>query len=176
MLNIDFKQIDYLQTGNAKQRLAYRTLTDNNILDILYEFDPILVGTIPINIDIENSDLDIICYIVDREYFKQHIERNFDHYSEFKIWENNTLQHHAVVASFQTDDFEIEIFGQNVPTSQQNAYRHMIIEHQLLIQNGKEFRNKVIELKQKGMKTEPAFAHILGLEGNPYEALLRLES
>ncbi|MCK3686004.1 DUF4269 domain-containing protein [Maribellus sp. YY47] len=34
----------------------------------------------------------------------------------------------AVVASFMMDNVKIEIFGQNVSTREQNAYRHMIIE------------------------------------------------
>ncbi|HRF37192.1 MAG TPA: DUF4269 domain-containing protein, partial [Saprospiraceae bacterium] len=58
----------------------------------------------------------------------------------------------------------------------QNAYRHLLIEARLLEERGPEFRQQIIELKQQGVKTEPAFARLLGLEGDAYEALLRLES
>ncbi|MGV2488720.1 UNVERIFIED_CONTAM: DUF4269 domain-containing protein, partial [Bacillus mycoides] len=58
---MNFDNIEYLQHGNNRQRQAYSILTNNQILSKLKQFDPILVGTIPINIDIENSDLDIIC-------------------------------------------------------------------------------------------------------------------
>lgn len=37
-------------------------MSQYQIMEILQEFDPILVGTFPINIDIETSDLDIICH------------------------------------------------------------------------------------------------------------------
>ncbi|MNO76159.1 hypothetical protein D3C76_672280 [compost metagenome] len=37
------------------------------------------------------------------------------------------------------------------------------------------FRERIILLKTSGWKTEPAFAKALGLEGDPYEALLELE-
>ncbi len=81
-----------------------------------------------------------------------------------------------MVANFKVDSFEIEIFGQNIPSERQNAYRHMLIEHKLIIERGENFRQKIIELKQKGFKTEPAFAILLGLEGNPYIELLKYES
>lgn len=44
------------------QQKAYQVITDHAILEKLAQYNPILVGTIPINIDIEESDLDIICY------------------------------------------------------------------------------------------------------------------
>ncbi|MGL5579695.1 MAG: DUF4269 domain-containing protein, partial [Cetobacterium sp.] len=39
-----------------------------------------------------------------------------------------------------------------------------------------KFRQKIIELKKDGMKTEPAFAFLLKLEGNPYDKILELEN
>lgn len=81
-----------------------------------------------------------------------------------------------VVANFFIDDFEIEIFGQNIPTKEQFAYRHLIIEHQLLNEYGEEFRKQIIELKKQGYKTEPAFGLALGLTGDPYFELLKFES
>lgn len=141
-------------------------------MEKLKSFDPILVGTIPICIDIENSDLDIICYANNLPAFKQSIETLFGNEKELKIWERTERNGQAVVANFIADNFIIEIFGQAIPSKQQNAYRHMLIEHQLLVENGEEFRQDIIKLKQEGYKTEPAFAVLLGLKGDPYKALL----
>lgn len=69
-MNINFDNIEYLQRGNNRQQQAYSTLMSNFILEKLKYFDPILVGTIPINIDIEGSDLDIICCFSDKQEFK----------------------------------------------------------------------------------------------------------
>ena len=68
---------------------------------------------------------------------------------------------------------EIEIFGQNVPTELQNGYKHMIIEDKILQSRDENFRLEIIKLKQNGYKTEPAFAFLLGLNGDPYAELLK---
>jgi hypothetical protein len=172
---IAFEDISYLQQGTSRQRAAYHTLTAHGLLSALESYDPILVGTIPINIDIETSDLDIICYWQQKLLFIQHLQERFNHYPAFSIWEQSTRSGEAVVASFQVEDFEVEVFGQNIPTQEQYAYRHLIIEEILLQQKGNDFRQQVIALKQQGLKTEPAFAQLLGLTGDPYAALLTLE-
>lgn len=170
---INFLNISYLKTGNPKQIKAYHTLTDNGILSKLEAFSPILVGTIPINIDIEGSDLDIICYVQNEEEFKHNLKLYFGQERDFSISENKKYQ--SIKANFFIDGFEIEIFGQNTPTQKQNAYRHMITEYKLLLENDENFRQEIIELKKQGYKTEPAFAKLLGLEGDPYKALLNYE-
>ena len=58
-----FESIEYLKNGNSRQVQSYKILKSINIFNILKEFNPILVGTIPIGIDIEKSDLDIVCQI-----------------------------------------------------------------------------------------------------------------
>jgi hypothetical protein len=52
----------------------------------------------------------------------------------------------------------------------------MIVEHNLLIKYGEVFRQYIIELKQKGHKTEPAFGIALDLTGDPYKELLKFET
>jgi len=50
----------------------------------------------------------------------------------------------------------------------------MLIEHKLLSTKGEKFRQDIIDLKNQGYKTEPAFAKLLGLGGDAYEELLKL--
>lgn len=167
-----FSNIEYLKNGNQKQRNAFKVLTQHKILSNLAEFDPILVGTIPINIDIENSDLDIICYWKNKASFIEKIIFFFEKEAEFNIREVFINDRDSVVASFKIEDFEIEVFGQNIPTKDQNGYRHMLIENEILESKGNDFRSEIIKLKQNGYKTEPAFAFLLGLKGDPYTELL----
>ena len=170
-----FTNINYLQSGNARQQQAFRILTRHRVLEKLEAFDPILTGTIPIEIDIATSDLDIICYCPDLQAFRASVEAGFRDAPGFSMREKTTNGQACVVANFELDGFPIELFGQNVPTRQQNAYRHMLVEHRILQERGADFRQQVIALKQQGVKTEPAFAQLMGLEGDPYAALLQME-
>lgn len=171
---INFLDISYLQSGNERQQKAYQVLTDKQVLEKLSPYHPIVVGTIPINIDIENSDLDIIFQVSDKDEFIVHVNTLFGNEKDFSISESINFE--ALKANFIINGLEIELFGQNTPTKQQNAYCHMLIEHKLLLEKGEEFRQEIIALKKQGYKTEPAFAKLLGIEGDAYEALLKLDS
>lgn len=170
---INFKDLSYLQTGNTKQQAAFTVLTQYRVLENLAAFDPILVGTIPINIDIENSDLDIICYWKNKSNFIDKVKKLFEKEDRFTIREDLINDQESVIANFFIDAFEIEIFGQNIPTEHQNGYKHMVIEHQILSSKDENFRLEIIKLKESGIKTEPAFGLLLGLEGNIYKELLK---
>lgn len=174
----DFRSLDYLQKGNSKQRAAYQCLKQARIFEGLHAFDPILVGTIPIEIDLPNSDLDIICYYPSAAQvstFRLLLLEQFAHYSNFTLQTGTTRQGAAIWVNFDLDSFEVEIFGQNIPVTEQHAYRHLCIEAALLEHYGADFRMAVLELKRRGVKTEPAFAQVLGLSGDPYEALLEVK-
>jgi hypothetical protein len=135
-----------------------------------------LAGTIPIEIDIESSDLDIICE-VDLEFEEDFLDdisfsRLIPTDVEVRI-ENIIINgEKSIVLNFTLDEFPVDIFGQNKPSIQQNAYRHMVAEHRILQERGEDFKHKIIELKKQGIKTEPAFGLLMELE-NPYEDLLK---
>lgn len=173
---MNFDTIEYLKEGTTRQREAYRVLTEHKVLAKLEPFTPILVGTIPINIDIETSDLDIVCYWTNKQAFSAVVRDRFGSEQAFRLREPSTPERDVVVANFRLDEFDIEIFGQNIPVKQQMGYRHMLIEHNLLLEHGETFREEIIALKRKGYKTEPAFGLLLGLQGDPYVELLAFEN
>lgn len=170
----NFKNIDYLKSGNFRQQEAYQELHELEIFEKLKKYDPILAGTIPIEIDLPESDLDIICSCENHTEFSKLLTELFGDQNEFKIHLKLHKGIESTIAKFKTEKFEIEIFGQNKPTDEQNAYRHMLIENKILIEKGAEFKSQIIKLKAQGLKTEPAFAKLLGLQGNPYDELLKL--
>lgn len=172
---IDFTHIGYLESGNLRQREAYRALLQTDISGRLCEFGPVLIGTIPIAIDIESSDLDIACCFRDESVFRAKLVSEFAMLDDFDI--ESLVMHNVktVVCRFRASGFVFEVFGQPIPVSEQFGYRHMLIEHAILSREGEKFREQIIRLKSEGMKTEPAFAQLLGINGDPYLGLLELE-
>ncbi|WP_347217938.1 DUF4269 domain-containing protein [Chryseobacterium sp.] len=164
-----------MKTGNDRQRRAYELLVKHRVFEKLKDYSPILAGTIPIEIDIEGSDLDLI-FEVDLKFEKDFLDdlmvsRCIPH--DVKVEYPIVNGEKCITLNFMLEGFPIEIFGQNKPTTLQNAYLHMIAEHKILQERGEGFKHKIIELKKQGIKTEPAFGILLSLE-NPYEDLLKL--
>ena len=169
-----FDTLDYLRTGTPRQQQAYGVLTQHALLDKLRAYTPLLAGTIPLAIDTEHSDLDILCCWTHKHGFVDSIIEHFSDELQFSLQEKIIDGHETVLATFEIDGFPVEVFGQNRPVKEQEGYRHLVIEYELLKIHGAAFRAAVIHLKKAGVKTEPAFAQVLGLEGDPYLALLDL--
>lgn len=126
----------------------------------LAPWKPTLVGTFPLGLQVEGSDLDIICEAYDLDAFVLQGQRVRD----------------ARVTRLSIDGMPVEVFAQPVPIERQLAFRHMVIEGRLLTVFGTPLRESVLALKRAGVKTEPAFAQVLGIPGDPYSQLLTLES
>lgn len=137
----------------------------------LAPYSPVLCGTIPISINVEGSDLDIIMEVYDFETFKQQAANLYGGYDKFVLKEKTIRNTPVIKANFEFGGFAFELFAQPQAIEQQYAYLHMLIEHHLLTRHP-HIRAEIIRLKESGIKTEPAFAQVFGLEGDPYEALL----
>ena len=148
-------------------------LERESIFGLLSEFDPVWAGTIPIGCSIEGSDIDIVCHADDIDAFMRRMEGLFGRREGFEARRRNAS---TAVCRFVCDGMPVEIFVSDVPSRQSNGYRHMEVERRVLALADGRFRNAVVELKRTGMKTEPAFARLLGLEGDAYESVLALES
>ena len=164
----DFTTIAYLLTGSPIQQRVHTIITRHRLMEKLAMFSPLLAGTFPLGIDIPGSDLDILCHFTDPDVFLESITTTFGNERNFSTRTNNG----RIVANSYLEEFPIELFGQNIPTTEQSGYRHLIVEEKILLEQGPAFKAQIIELKQTGTKTEPAFAQLLGLSGDPYLALL----
>lgn len=171
----DFTTIAYLKNGSVIQQRVYELLTQNRIMERLLDFEPILAGTFPIGLNVAGSDLDLVCRCTHVPVFEDHLYAEFGQLPSFRMYRSDAYEKTAVVAQFDLEDFPVEIFGQDLPSIEQNAYRHMCTEHAILQERGDAFRQQILELKQNGMKTEPAFGKLLQLH-DPYVALLDYET
>lgn len=176
MLPDSFDSIGYLEQGSKLQRSAYAALRRCGVMELLQKYDPVLVGTIPIHLSIADSDLDILCEVHDLDDFVRSMASWVKEHKEADIHQGFQAGIPYACIRFYEPPFVIEIFSQPVPVRRQNGYRHMLIEAKLLRLGGRELADRIRRLKQVGYKTEPAFAKLLSLEGDPYEALLQLEN
>ena len=174
---MDWQNLTYLLNGTKRQKEAYTVIHSLQVFETLKAFDPILVGTIPLNIDILGSDLDIICEVHDFPSFNALLHNCFGNYTGFRQVNYDIKEIQTTVTNFIFGEFEFEIFGQPIPTKQQNAYRHMVIEERLLTVGGFKAYQAIRNLKANGLKTEPAFVAYFQIEcDDPYLKILELES
>jgi len=172
----NWRDVRYLAQGTLRQQQALTALSNTRVLDVLVDFDPILAGTIPLDVDIDGSDLDIICCVPDAMHFATCVAEAFSGLEGYSLRRGNIHGDYTTLAGFRADGFEFEIFGQNVPVDHQAAVVHLDVEARLLALGGEASRTKIRELKRSGVKTEPAFAAWLQLEGDPWDALYSLGS
>jgi len=143
-------------------------------MDILQEYNPILVGTIPIDIDLPDSDLDIICEVHDFNSFEELVISSFQDFQDFRYSIRTVYGIRRIVVNFNYNGWPIEIFGQPIPSKEQNGYQHMIVEYRILKILGNKGHRMIRDLKDGGLKTEPAFAKLMKREGNAFELLLEI--
>ena len=150
-------------------------LDDLHVLARLAPFKPVVIGTPPLGIETETSDIDIACTARDLEQFGRRVREEFGDVEAFRFEQLEALAEPAVRAVFFSQGWEIEIFCQTVEVANQSGVRHFLVEKRLLAGEPR-LRTEIVCLKRRGLKTEPAFATLLDLPGNPYEALLSLET
>ena len=169
-----FLDLETLAKGNERQKKAHAALHSLQLIEKLKEYSPVLAGTIPIDVDIESSDLDIICSAENLEEFGARVK---DAYGDQKGFEINHKVHRnqpTVIVRFRAHGFPVELFAQAASVFTQPAVVHMLIEARLLAFAPPEARAKVRLLKRTGLKTEPAFAEVFDIKGDPYEELLKI--
>ena len=168
----DFFDLSYLANGSPVQRQGLEVIHQVHVTEILSDYQPVLAGTLPLDLFIEGSDLDILCYSKDLNELDLLWSKEFGEYDDFEIHFHQSSSIPSLVAGFMFREFKFELFAQSVPTGEQVAYRHMVNEYLILENLGDHFKKEIIRLKRQGIKTEEAFARLLNLPGDPFEAML----
>lgn len=145
------------------------------VLSSLAQFDPHVAGTPPLGLDLADSDIDVLCHVPDPMHFTLAIWTAFSKYPDLSVrqWVSGER---PVIAEFSAEGWTFEIFGSPQPVQEQMGWRHFRIEQRLLSLGGTGLRTLIMNQRRRGLKTEQAFAAVLNLSGDPYEALLDLET
>ncbi len=107
----NFKNIEYLKDGNNRQKLAYLEIIKLKIFEKLEKYNPILTGTIPIEIDLPESDLDIICECKNHTKFSEFLVNQFGDKTSFKIYTTKLSGIKSTIAEFKTMNFTFDFLG-----------------------------------------------------------------
>lgn len=168
-----FLQTEYLQFGTAKQQELFHDLEEWKILKCLHGFKPTLAGTIPLDIDTDTSDVDILVKFNIPAHLQKICYAKFRNLPNYSFSEKTIALRVTLVCRFQTKKFQYEIFGQSVEPTEQYAWIHLMVENRFLTLADSSFREEIRNLKRQGMKTEPAFCKLLDLKGDPYKTLIQ---
>jgi hypothetical protein len=168
--------IAYLREGDPLQQAVYEAIHGSGIMEKLAAYTPVPAGSYPIGVYLPGSDIDIICCFNDRDMFYHELALYIQAFNKHSMTIKTIREMPGVIGRFEYGGFEFEVFGQALNVERQYAFRHMLVEHRLLQERGDGFRREVIALKRKGLSTEEAFASLLGIEGDPYEGLLKAEA
>ena len=163
-----------METTRGRRALA--VVRRAGVLDALAAHDPVIVGTFPLGLDRDGSDVDVLCHADDLERFVDHATTAFEDHqpcSSHRFVPRDG--HQAAVVRFAVDDVPVEVFAQPVPTTDQHGYRHLQVERRLLTRGGERLAATLRASRAPGASVEAAFAEVLGLTGDPFQAVLSLE-
>lgn len=167
-----------LMLADRLSTTSVRAMLDQaRIFERLEGYDPRWVGSIPLDIHGPGADADICCSAgEDLNVFEQHLRSEFGEMPGARITPNTHAGEASIIAKFSLGDLPVEIYGRQRPVETHESYIHWFAEHRLLELADARFREDVRARKAGGLKTEPAFAALLGLGGEPYGEILKLAS
>lgn len=155
--------------GDGPARVA-REWAASGLGVALARWDPVVVSSAAAGLGLPGSDLDVVCDLRPPG-FADAVRSAFGDRPGFSTWRPGPL----LLVAFGGAEMEIELVGEPRPVEEQLAYRHAVAHRRLVLERGPAFAAQVRDLRRTtGLKTEPAIARILGLDGDPYAAVERV--
>ncbi|MCC0090355.1 DUF4269 domain-containing protein [Aeromonas veronii] len=177
----NWRRLDYLAHGNPRQRSAHALLTAGVWDELAAQCaDMALVSTLAIGLDRPGSDLDILCQHSDPAAFAATFAEQgwLASPKGDNIWLLERVFPYATDSDCDKSEgsWPLELYVTPTPIETLNGWRHLTLMAALLEQFGDAFYREVLRLRlEEGVKGEAAMCRLLGLAGDPYEALLTLE-
>lgn len=173
-MHMDLLDLKTLSRGTERQKQAFQALQRLGIFELLKEHSPVIAGAVPIDIDLPESPLEVICSTDNLETFSEDINQHFRDCENFELRHTVVRNQPTVIASFTSYDFRVEIFAQGQSVFNQPTVILTLLEARLLAFAPKEAKDKIRALKKKGLSTEKAFAQTFKVEGDAEEELLKI--
>lgn len=166
-----------------KNEVVFDSLQKSQILTLIKKFNPLVAGTFPLGIYTSHSDMDICLSFDNENDFITSINSLFSDKNDFFLKPVHLKSGPAILVQFKIDEVSYELVAQQISTEKQTAFQHFQIEEKILKyisysqghhNDTTRFRDKLKQLRAKGLKTEPSFAKLLSLENDGYDELLSL--
>jgi hypothetical protein len=136
----------------------------------LAPYDPVAVSSMLTGFNAGVSDLDVVCDLRPTGFLEA-VRALYGERPRFDTWRSGR----RTVASFDGTHLRIELVGEQRPVEEQPAYLHAVAHRRLVDLGGERFARSVRRTRrERGCKTEPAIAFVLGLSGDPYVEVMRL--
>lgn len=156
---------------------ARQIMSRHGLMRRLAAYTPRWVGSIPLNIHGPGADIDIACSATGGlPGFKAALIEFTAKWPGASVCDNQHAGEASIIARLDIEGVPVEIFGRERPVETHESYVHWLAEHRLLGLAEDRLRLDVQQAKTEGLKTEPAFAHCLGLGGDPFVEMLKLAS
>lgn len=139
------------------------------ILKHLQKYSPLVSGSVPLDIQTSQSDLDLIFSAQNFDEFVTDINQIS---TQVEVYKKDLRGIPSVIARFQTPYAKYECVAQNKSVFEIIAHQHFLVESRLLNIAGEKARHGIQKLKNSGVPTEPAFVEYFKIKGEPYQTLL----
>ena len=173
--NLKFHHLSLESVINTEKSKAFSALHSSAILKDFKKYRPLVAGTIPLGVEVADSDLDILMTSENLHELRDQLTLSYSGEENFSNSIKAFSGADTLLCNFTHQGTDFEIFAQSCESVQQTAYAHFQIEERLLKIKGPNFRQQILKLRQEGSKTEPAFATALGIDADPYLTLLKLQ-
>jgi predicted metalloenzyme YecM len=158
-----------------ENKMVFSALEESKVLKNFKKYTPFVAGTFPLGVYTEQSDLDILMCATNLNELSSELKAEYGHFEGFTSEHLNVDGLETLIVNFNLNKVPFEIFAQDKVVTKQKAYLHFHIEERLLKLGGDKLKKTIIEKRQNGLKTEPAFATSLGITGDAYNELLLLQ-
>tara|TARA_B110001454_G_scaffold219201_1_gene251913 strand:- start:56814 stop:57848 length:1035 start_codon:yes stop_codon:yes gene_type:complete len=151
-------------------------VSELNLLEMFKDHEPFIAGTVPLAVDLPTADLDLLVTFSDVAKFKEMCHQGFALLPEFEISMGEINGTPYCLCRFDYRGIPVEIFCSAQSTFRQNGYLHFNSEEKILKYARSTWTKEILELKQTGLKTEPAFARLLqSRDVDAYQFILDLQ-